>query len=240
MKAEVLQVPQTPLHRTRLFDWKTPNVGNIALVGSVPLYSGYRVTGPVVIPGNILVGTTVSPNSTSASIVDDEELPNGIQFTYWVKGNLNTVPDCNPIPLPAAQPDCTGATNTATITAQNTAPVAVNDLNNPLYVTVRNTTIPLTINAAQGVLANDTDVDSPKTVARPDPLKVVVSATVLPLNGTLTLNPDGSFTYMPKKNFDGTDTFKYKADNGTWPRDPSITMSPISNEATVTIVVKKK
>jgi hypothetical protein len=71
-------------------------------------------------------------------------------------------------------------------------------------------------------------------------LKVVLTATVLPANGELTLNADGSFTYMPRRNWDGTDTFKYKADNGTWSRDPSVTMSDISNEATVTIVVKKK
>ena len=186
------------------------------------------MTGPTFTDDNILVGTT--PNATTTSIVDNEELPNTVQFTYLVKGNLNLIDDCN-----ASGADCSAPTNTATIPAVNSAPVAVNDLNNPLYVTVRNTTVPLVINAAQGVLVNDTDVDSPKSS-----LKVVLSATVLPANGTLTLNADGSFSYMPRRNWDGTDTFKYKADNGTWSRDPSVTMSPISNEATVTIVVKKK
>jgi hypothetical protein len=45
---------------------------------------------------------------------------------------------------------------------------------------------------------------------------------------------------MPRRNWDGTDTFKYKADDGNWSGDPTIKMSPISNEATVTIVVMKK
>ena len=81
---------------------------------------------------------------------------------------------------------------------------------------------------------NDTDVDSPKSSLK------VVGVTVQPANGTLTLNADGSFTYTPRRNWDGTDTFKYTADNGTWSRDPNVTMSPTSNEATVTIVVKKK
>ena len=197
-------------------------------VGNQLKFSAYRVTGATFTDDSILVGTT--PNATTTSIVDNEELPNAVQFTYLVKANLNAIDDCN-----AAGADCTAPTNTATITAVNSAPVAVNDLNNTLYVTVRNTTVPLNINATQGVLANDTDVDSPHSS-----LKVVLTATVPPANGTLTLNADGSFSYMPRRNWDGTDTFKYKVDNGTWSRDSSVTMSPISNEATVNIVVMKK
>jgi hypothetical protein len=54
------------------------------------------------------------------------------------------------------------------------------------------------------------------------------------------LRPDGSFTYKPDKNFVGTDTFSYKANDGVWFRDSTKVMSPNSNTVTVTIVVNKK
>ena len=64
---------------------------------------------------------------------------------------------------------------------------------------------PLTV-AAAGVLGNDTDVDGDALTA------VLVSG---PANGTLTLNADGSFTYTPDANYNGTDSFTYKASDGT-------------------------
>jgi VCBS repeat-containing protein len=48
-----------------------------------------------------------------------------------------------------------------------------------------------------------------------------------PSHGSLTLNADGSFTYTPDQDFNGTDTFIYQASDGTNP----------SNVATVTITV---
>ena len=33
-----------------------------------------------------------------------------------------------------------------------------------------------------------------------------------PANGTLTLNPDGSFNYAPNANFSGSDSFTYAAE----------------------------
>ena len=68
------------------------------------------------------------------------------------------------------------------------------------------------------MLGNDTDVDG-------NPLTAVV--VTAPANGTLTLNADGSFTYTPNANFNGTDSFTYKANDGT----------ADSNTATVTITV---
>ena len=48
-----------------------------------------------------------------------------------------------------------------------------------------------------------------------------------PTNGTVTLASDGSFTYTPNANFNGTDSFTYTASDGT----------AVSNIATVTITV---
>ncbi len=57
-----------------------------------------------------------------------------------------------------------------------------------------------------GILANDTDGDG-------DSLTAVLVTDVA--NGTLTLNADGSFSYTPDNGFSGTDSFVYRADDGT-------------------------
>ena len=102
---------------------------------------------------------------------------------------------------------------TITVTPVNDAPVAVDDA----YEVDEDAD--LTVLAAQGVLANDTDVDND-----------LLTATLVngPAHGTLVLAEDGSFVYTPEANFNGTDSFTYKATDGTLE----------SNLATVTITVK--
>ncbi len=87
-----------------------------------------------------------------------------------------------------------------TITSVNDAPIAVADA----YTTAEDTL--LTVNAATGVLANDTDVDG-------DPLTAAVVTN--PAHGTLVLAAAGSFTYAPGANFNGPDSFTYRASDGT-------------------------
>ena len=53
------------------------------------------------------------------------------------------------------------------------------------------------------VLPNDTDVDG-----NLDTTSVILISG--PTNGTLVLNPDGTFTYTPDPNFVGTDQFTYE------------------------------
>ena len=55
------------------------------------------------------------------------------------------------------------------------------------------------------ILSNDSDADGDDLIA------VLVSG---PGHGKLTLNSDGSFTYTPNSNFNGTDSFSYKANDG--------------------------
>jgi VCBS repeat-containing protein len=76
----------------------------------------------------------------------------------------------------------------------------------------------LTVALASGVLANDSDPDG-------DALTAVLSAG--PTKGTLTLNANGSFTYTPNAGISGTDSFTYRAFDG----------SLNSNVATVTITI---
>ena len=77
----------------------------------------------------------------------------------------------------------------------NAPPVGVADS----YSGVRDHT--LTVNSASGVLANDTDADGDSLTA------TLVNG---PVNGTLVLNPDGSFVYTPNSGFAGIDTFTYQ------------------------------
>lgn len=92
------------------------------------------------------------------------------------------------------------ATVTIGVTAVNDPPVG----NSDSYGAIEDQL--LTVPAGSGVLANDTDADG-------DPLTAsLVSSTG---NGVLSLAADGSFTYLPAANFDGTDTFSYLASDGS-------------------------
>jgi len=100
---------------------------------------------------------------------------------------------------------------TLTVTALNDIPVAFNDD----YETNNGSALSVVV---PGLLGNDVDPES-------DPLAVILVTE--PLFGTLTLNPDGSFEYIPVANFSGTDSFTYKVTDG----------SADSNVAMVTITV---
>ena len=112
----------------------------------------------------------------------------------------------------------------------NVAPVS----NPESYTTVRG--LPLNITVAgvpPGVLSNDTDGNS-------DPLTAVIDT--LPTNGSLTLNADGSFTYIPAATpipgFVGSDSFTYHANDGSVNGNPPVPVANAnSNPATVSISV---
>ncbi|TAK80239.1 MAG: tandem-95 repeat protein, partial [Aquabacterium sp.] len=63
----------------------------------------------------------------------------------------------------------------------------------------------LAVNAPNGVLANDSDIDS---------ASLSVVSTVQPANGTVIVQADGSFTYTPNAGFVGTDTWTYRVGDG--------------------------
>jgi VCBS repeat-containing protein len=90
--------------------------------------------------------------------------------------------------------DASGASSTATVTVDvdptNDAPVAVID----------NTSTDEDTAVVIDVLANDTDMDG-------DVLSV--TSTTDPANGSVTINGDGTLTYTPDPDFEGTDSFEY-------------------------------
>ncbi|WP_242495742.1 beta strand repeat-containing protein [Salinicola tamaricis] len=89
-------------------------------------------------------------------------------------------------------------TVTITVTGTNDAPVAVADTGS----TGENAT--LTVDAAQGVLANDSDVDGGTlTVSAVDGTDTNVGQAIAGSNGgTFTLNADGSYSFNPGTAFD--------------------------------------
>ncbi|MEO1267318.1 MAG: cadherin-like domain-containing protein [Myxococcota bacterium] len=94
-------------------------------------------------------------------------------------------------------------TVTITVNPQNDRPVANNDTS-PGYTVNEDTMLQVSL-AADGVLDNDTDIDG-------DALTAVLDDDVN--NGTLSLNPNGTFTYQPNPDFNGTDSFTYFANDG--------------------------
>lgn len=94
--------------------------------------------------------------------------------------------------------DSNVTTVSITINSVNDIPIALNDS----YDTRPNTTLTV---PSLGVLQNDTDVESQLSA-------IQVSN---PSHGTLALNSNGGFTYTPAQNFSGSDSFTYKANDGT-------------------------
>jgi large repetitive protein len=95
---------------------------------------------------------------------------------------------------------------TVSLTVTNVAPVAADDF----YAILPHET--RAVDAAAGVLANDTDGDGDALTAS------LVSG---PSHGLLTLAADGSFTYTPAAGYAGDDTFTYRAGDGLAPSDPA-------------------
>ena len=90
-------------------------------------------------------------------------------------------------------------TVTITVTAVNDLPVSVEDS----YSTDEDNILSI---GAPGVLDNDSDPEG-------SPITTALVSDVS--NGSLTLNPDGSFDYNPDSNYYGSDTFVYKVSDGT-------------------------
>jgi VCBS repeat-containing protein len=106
-----------------------------------------------------------------------------------------------------------------TINATNSAPTATADN----YSVNEDAT--LTVNAANGVLANDSDPDSG------DDLDAIVE--IQPQHGQLNLNGgNGSFSYKPDDNYHGPDSFTYHATDGLANSNTvtvSITVIPVND-----------
>ncbi|UKJ07562.1 Ig-like domain-containing protein [Solitalea lacus] len=179
--------------------------------------------------------STTAGTAINNTVATNDSDPDGELLTYSVQPNANRgtlVLQANGtfIYTPAAGfagvdvftykvTDPCGASATANVSFTvnpiqvNSVPVAVNDS----YSTTENVSI---IEPASGIIKNDSDPEKNPLTAH------LVTSTS---NGSLTLNADGSFTYIPNANFFGSDSFTYRVSDG----------GNNSNIATVTIMVNR-
>ena len=105
------------------------------------------------------------------------------------------------------------ATVSVTVTPVNDAPVGSTDA----YKTWEDVALAV---PAPGVLQNDTDIEN-------GPLTALLVTDVS--HGTLSLSPNGSFTYTPGTNYFGGDSFTYRVSDG-------IAQSPVTTVSLTTTV----
>jgi len=118
--------------------------------------------------------------------------PNGT-YTYTPPPNFNGV-DTFTYKICDVDNDCDTAIVIITVIGVNDVPVAVNDVN------TTNEDTPVNGNAS----VNDTPSGDGGNVW------TLIDPNGGASNGTVTMNPDGSYTYTPNSNFNGKDTFSYQ------------------------------
>ncbi len=160
------------------------------------------------------VGTPLTVPAATGVLSNDTD-PNGLALTAAVAtqpthGTLTLNADGSLTYTPTAgyigtdtftyqAADSAGQSTPTTVTV-NVQSAGLPVANPDTYLLSGGTT--LTVPAATGVLANDTD---------PNGLPLTAAVVTQPTHGTLTLNADGTLTYTPTAGFNGTDTFTYQA-----------------------------
>jgi VCBS repeat-containing protein len=202
----------------------TSNVATVAItinpVNDAPVANNdtYAVNEGATLNGSSVLANDTDPDSSLTAVLVSGPAnassfvlnPNGT-FTYTHNGS-ETTSDSFTYKANDGALDSNVATVTITVNPVNDAPVAAGDS----YSVNEGATLSV---AAPGVLGNDTDSDSGTITA------VLVSG---PSNAsTFTLNPNGSFSYTHNGSETTSDSFTYKANDG----------SLDSNTVTVTIAI---
>ena len=186
-----------PSHTYSLFDVTTSIANLEASHGATPsifndLGFGVQYASKALTASEITNGTTISVDLNAAGL---SAIQNNLGTAIAIGGDY-----------PGGSNDfilgCTGSPSQVQLVlqiGQNTAPTA----NVDSYSTDEDT--PLTV-PATGVLGNDADGES-------DPLTAVLVSNPSHASG-FSINGDGSFNYTPQPDFNGTDSFSYKANDG--------------------------
>jgi len=140
--------------------------------------------------GDPLTIASVTRPSNGKAVVNANQT-----ITYTPNSNFSGPTDSFTYTISDGRGGSATAKVSITVSAVNTAPVAVNDTASTTQGT------PVTI----VVLANDSDADGDRLT--------VVSVTDL-VNGTVVINNDQTITYTPHPSFSGTDTFTYTISDG--------------------------
>ncbi len=152
------------------------------------------------------LAASLATGATSGTVV----LNSSGFFTYTPKANFNG----NDSFTYSASDGSASRIGTVTINvrAVNDSPTATGDS----YTVAEEGS--LVVSAANGVLANDVDVDQ-------EPLRAIYVSGSGPVNGSLLLNIDGSFTYTPKAGYFGNDSFRYFAQDGAGTTSSPVTVT---------------
>ncbi|WP_131588685.1 cadherin-like domain-containing protein [Mycolicibacterium phlei] len=177
---------------------------------TVPVGTGLLANDTDVDGGTLSATLTTEPAHGTVTVNTDGS------FTYTPVANYNGT-DSFTYTVSDGQGGTAVGTVNITVIAVNDAPVAVTD-----NYSVNEDTV-LTVPAGTGLLANDTDVDGGA---------LTVIANTNPAHGTLTLNPNGTFTYTPHENYNGADSFTYTVSDGqggTAVGTVNITVNPVND-----------
>ncbi|MCF6391742.1 cadherin-like domain-containing protein, partial [Mycobacterium sp. MBM] len=192
----------------------------VAPVNDTPVTAGdtFTTDEDTALTGNVLSNDSDTDGDTlTATLVDGPAngtltLNTDGTFTYTPNADFNGT---DSFTYTAGDGTATSsvATVSITVTPVNDTPVTTADS----FTTDEDTAV------SGNVLTNDSDIDGD-----------TLTATLVdgPTNGTLTLNTDGSFTYTPTADFNGTDSFTYTAGDGTDTSSVetvSITVSPVND-----------
>jgi VCBS repeat-containing protein len=151
--------------------------------------------------GTVTLTVSGGPETCSASVATGS-----CDLTFTVTGSNRTV---TAVYAGSADYLASNDTEQHTVNAGNAPPTA----NDDSYSLNEDGT--LNVSGPAGVLSNDTDAQA------------LTAALVTDVaNGTLVLNANGSFTYTPDPDFNGTDQFVYQANDGS-----------LTDQATVTLTV---
>jgi autotransporter-associated beta strand protein len=128
-------------------------------------------------------------------------------------------------------------TGAATVMVVNVAPTAtLNDYATTQAAAVGGNVI--TDDTGHGADSDPAGTHDPLTIVDADPETPGVQPTSGPMNGTLLLNSDGSFTYTPDTTFSGADSFTYTisdGDGGTATATVTITVAAAAPGSILTV-----
>ncbi|KAA2237822.1 tandem-95 repeat protein, partial [Chitinophaga agrisoli] len=181
-----------------MFNVSAVNDAPIAVQDSITVTEDAPATGNVLTNDSDPEGDGLTASLVTAPVNGTVVLNADGSFTYTPNANFNGLDSLSYQVCDNGTPSlCDTASLVFNVSAVNDAPIAVRD----------SVGVTEDVPATGNVLTNDSD---------PEGDGLTASLVTAPVNGTVVLNADGSFTYTPNANFNGLDSLSYQVcDNGT-------------------------